>query len=82
MKKRTLSLNIKALMVENEMTAISIDKKLEFPLGTMTQKLFKNHRNIKSGFTVSDIARLMTLFDCGCDKIFKGVDFTRGEDDK
>ena len=34
----TIATNIKTLMLQNEITAIGIDKALEFPLGTMSQK--------------------------------------------
>ena len=82
MKKPTIATNIKTLMLQNEITAIGIDKALEFPLGTMSKNLFRNHRNIDNGFSVSDIARLMKLFDCSCDAIFYNVDFGKVQNDK
>ena len=73
----TLADNIREQMLKQKITGVSIDRRLEWAEGTMAQKLHRNEKNIEHGFTVSDIARLMKLFDCTCTALFKNVDFTR-----
>ena len=76
----TIASNIREQMQKHRYTGLAIDDKLKFPKGTMAQKLHRNENNIEHGFTVSDIARLMTLFGCTCAALFKNVDFSKKDE--
>ena len=71
----TIATNIRAHMKINRYTALAIDRYFEWVEGTMSQKLYRNENNTEHGFTVSDIARFTTLFNCTCTDLFRGVRF-------
>ncbi len=73
MKHMTLYDNIMKLRVKNRYTYDQVGKALGMKKGVFASKMNRLKKGSRTAVTAGDVARMIRLFNCTADDIFKGV---------